>query len=664
VCSNSWGSSRTATTWFSYCQALTNLGITVVASIGNTGSGGSTSTPPGSYPIVIGVGATTSTDDIATFSGRGPAPNSSPWNNNAYWPRTDWNLINPAVAAPGSGVRSFAPGGGFANMDGTSMSCPHAAGACALLLSKKSSLTPVELFNLLADNADHVPQGGSTWPNNNYGWGRLNCKRAIEAVTLGNMPSILLTRTAITGDGNGNGRLDPGENADLITYVRNAADYPATSLTGVLSTSDPYITVNDPNGSYGTIAARDSGNNLGNPYHVTAAGGTPPGHVASFSLVLTCAETTFNKTFSITVGQPVVNPGTIIWGPRQIPSPPAVYGLYGMAYNPHNNRLYATHFRSNRIYVVSSDSMLTSFGTIPAPNNETACTDIKYCAYDNTFWVASNMTKRVYKIDTAGAVRRYFTSPANQYPVGLGWNEATRTLYLTDRRDINTNPNYLYACDTLGNSVQTRIDYPFVSYAGARCLAVDNTNSNPNAPTLINLYTWFNTSAGLDSICVYELRRDAWGVYNRFQLPGAVPPEFNSRGCEYDPRDGNIWISVMQDASNPLYDNSIMKVTGFHQPTAIAEPGPVVGLGDVGVLNCWPNPFRNVFTVAYELKALTNVRVTISDISGREVTCLKQGMAEAGSHQLTWSPRNINNGIYFVNVQAGSSALYQKVVKF
>ena len=665
VCSNSWStSSRTSTAWFSYCQNLRNVGIITVFAIGNTGPSGSTSTPPGSYPVCISAGATTSTDDIASFSGRGPAPNQDPWSTTGYWSRPDWNLINPTVAAPGSNIVSFAPGGGTATMSGTSMSCPHVAGACALLLQKKSSLTHNEIFNLLSDNADHVPQGGGTWPNNNYGWGRLNCLRAINAVTMGNMPNILLSRVAITGDGNGNGRLDPGENADMITYVANSSDYAATSLTGVLTTSDPYITVNDPNGSYGTVAPHDSANNNGDRYHVTAASGCPQGHVAGFTLNLTCAETTFVKTFSLTVGQQIVNPGTLIWGPRQIPSPPAVYGLYGMAYNPHNNRLYATHFRSNRIYVVSSDSLVSSFGTIAAPSNETACTDIKYCAYDNTFWVASNMTKRVYKIDTAGTVKRYFTSPANDYPVGLGWDEATRTLYLTDRRAVNTNPDWLFACDTLGNQVQTRIDYPFVSYAGARCLGVDLTNTNPNAPTLVNLYTWFNTSGGLDSICIYELKHDAWQVFNHFQLPGAVPPEFNSRGCEYDPRDGNIWISVMQDASNPAYDNSIMKVAGFHQPTAIEEPGVVPNPGNVSILHCYPNPFRTSFAISYELTQMTNVRITIHDISGREIAQVAEGRFEAGSHTATWHPASISNGIYFVNVQTGADNLYQKVVKF
>ena len=73
---------------------------------------------PGCISSAIAVGATTDGDSVAAFS------NSSPM-------LESW--------APGVGVQSSVPGGGFAPSDGTSMATPHVAGASALL---KSSLQP------------------------------------------------------------------------------------------------------------------------------------------------------------------------------------------------------------------------------------------------------------------------------------------------------------------------------------------------------------------------------------------------------------------------------------------------------------------------------------------------------------------------------------------
>jgi subtilisin family serine protease len=659
VCSNSWGtSSRTSTVWFSYVQNLRGVGIVVVFSVGNGGPSGSTSYPPGSFPLCISAGATTASDDMASFSSRGPAPNQSPWSDIANWPRTDWNLVNPSVAAPGQGIRSAQPGGLYQNMDGTSMSCPHVAGAAALLLSKRPGLTHNEIFNLLADNADHVPQGGGTWPNQNYGWGRLNCKRALDATGSGTRPNILLSRTAVTG-GNGNGRLDPGETANLITYVRNASAIQATNLSGRLRTSDAYITISDSMTSYGNVAGNDSTNNNADPFVVTAGGGCPQGHVASFTLYLACSETTWTKSFTLTVGQPIINPGTVIWGPRAFTGPPDVAGLYGICYNPVNDRVYVSHIRANVFYMYSSDSLLTALGTIPKPNGETLVTDLKYCAYDNTFWVASNQTKRVYKISATGTVLRYFANPANDYPTGLGWDESARQLYLSDRRALGAQPGYVYVTDTLGSQIR-RMNVPLTANAGPRCLTMERTNSNPNLPTLLMAYTAFNAGGTqVDSVGVYEFNRDNLTILQRF----LIAELYNIRGVEYDPRDANLWVTIMELAAGGPY-NRIIKYSGFHGPTAIEEEGRRPMARDVSSVNCVPNPFRNSFTISFELRNMTRARVSIHDIAGREIAVVADREFEAGIHNVNWHDNGSADGVYFVNVRTANENLYHKVIKF
>jgi bacillopeptidase F len=172
------------------CLNLRNLGIFLVLKGGALSTGEMRT--PGNFPTVIGIGATDSLDDITWYSGRGPAPNQSPWNDPSYWYRSDWNLIKPDIAAPGQNIRSSWPGGGYEIGNGTSWAASHVTGACAILLQKDSTLTPTNLYNLLLDNADQPPQGGP-YPNNEYGWGRLNIYAALNALkiteqTTKNMP--------------------------------------------------------------------------------------------------------------------------------------------------------------------------------------------------------------------------------------------------------------------------------------------------------------------------------------------------------------------------------------------------------------------------------------------------------------------------------------------
>ncbi|RKN31094.1 S8 family serine peptidase [Micromonospora musae] len=106
--------------------ALDAAGIFVAAAAGNTGPWcGSVDDPPAPYPDVLTVGAVDDRDRVAEFSSRGP---------------TRGGAAKPDVVAPGVGVRSAMPGGGYATLDGTSMATPQVAGVVALMWSANPAL--------------------------------------------------------------------------------------------------------------------------------------------------------------------------------------------------------------------------------------------------------------------------------------------------------------------------------------------------------------------------------------------------------------------------------------------------------------------------------------------------------------------------------------------
>ncbi|MGN9918102.1 S8 family serine peptidase [Micromonospora palomenae] len=107
-------------------DALAAAGILVVAAAGNTGPYcGSIADPPAPYPDVLTVGAVDRHRRVTLFSSRGPAPGGA---------------AKPDVLAPGAGVLSAMPGGGYATLDGTSMATPQVAGVVALMWSANPAL--------------------------------------------------------------------------------------------------------------------------------------------------------------------------------------------------------------------------------------------------------------------------------------------------------------------------------------------------------------------------------------------------------------------------------------------------------------------------------------------------------------------------------------------
>jgi len=232
--------------------------------------------------------------------------------------------------------------------------------------------------------------------------------------------------------------------------------------------------------------------------------------------------------------------GQILWGPK---TPPGQVrsGLYGICYNPTNDRIYYVNLYFPVIYMASSDSMVDSLGTIPTPYNDTAFVDIAYCNYDNTFWLISLKTKKVYKINQSGAVLRSFDSPATDYPCGLAWDEAKRTLYISERHQ--SPPQYIYAVDTMGN-VLRKMQHPCNAYLGPRCLAYQPpTYGFPEI--LLNAYTFFTSGQALDSAGVVALDPTDCQVIDFFRYKDSNNRD-NIRGVEYDPRDGSLWITHFQ----------------------------------------------------------------------------------------------------------------------
>jgi subtilisin family serine protease len=177
--SNSWGGGRGNTFYDQVVSGWHAANIIPLFSNGNSGPACNTANSPAdSASGVLGIGSTTSANALSSFSSKGPSI---------------FGGIKPDISAPGSSINAayHTSDTAYAVLSGTSMSCPHAAGAVALLKSHRVNLTYAQIKNLLEAHANKqlTPTGqncggisDNIYPNHSYGAGKVDVLASFNAL--------------------------------------------------------------------------------------------------------------------------------------------------------------------------------------------------------------------------------------------------------------------------------------------------------------------------------------------------------------------------------------------------------------------------------------------------------------------------------------------------
>jgi subtilisin family serine protease len=174
------------------CQLLNQMvdsGMVVVVAIGNDG------------PNNQGIGEVAAADKVITVGNLNIYETINRDDDEVHYtstmgPRRDdgdsdqYDELKPDVVAPGISIAapSFSPlgqnGDGYENFDGSSYSCPHVSGICALMLEANSNLKPRDIKNILHQTAEAMGEPDEPELSDKYnyasGFGSVDAYEAVN----------------------------------------------------------------------------------------------------------------------------------------------------------------------------------------------------------------------------------------------------------------------------------------------------------------------------------------------------------------------------------------------------------------------------------------------------------------------------------------------------
>jgi carboxypeptidase T len=482
-------------------------------------------------------------------------------------------------------------------------------------------------------------------------------------------PQTVITRIAgdylalvdfdLTG-GDGDGEPDAGETLDLTVTVENQALSGAVANARVdLHTDDPYVQLHDASSSLGSIPARSSVDNSGDPFSFTVDASTPDGHGLAVTLVLTGDGFYAEEVLTWMVGEPVIlfaddmESGTGNWVENDghwglttsnfhspshsyTDSPSGNYGNYWDTWIELANPLDLSH---------ASAAELSFWHRVDTEENYDFCyveassdggstwhqVGPKYHGYAN--WQLTELDLSDH-VGTAGFKIR-FRLVTDTYVTSDGWY--VDDVAIAGPPPGNTPPTAPTLLDPPdGGSVPT----------STPTLTVTNASDPDPGDVLTYGFTVYND----------ELRTDpAASVTGVAEGSGAT-----SWTVDVALDAGSYWWDAYADDETergPLMETASFEVDSSGIDDEIAE---------LALYPARPNPFRGATELAFDLPVEGEVTLAIYSVDGRLVRTLAEGRAGPGPVSVTWNGhddagRTVASGLYFARLDAAGETRRTKI---
>lgn len=422
-----------------------------------------------------------------------------------------------------------------------------------------------------------------------------------------------------------NYRMDAGETVKVFIKIVNIGDDAAQNVVGVLRSDDPYITIEDSVGTFGTLNVDQVSITDGDYFVVSVDASCPENYDAEYSVQLSTWQGNYpyitERYFSIPVATPI---STDYTGPD-------AYGYY--AYSNTD-----TLFEQAPVY----DWMeINGIGdNMSVPNNTsdyTRTVDIpfsfKYYGVDynelrisTDGWVAfgsgtqssSSNHSLPYNDNVSAMVAAFWDDLYNKW-----WEEGEIYYY-----DDNANHRFI-------------IEWDRVSHREDQYQPAEETFQI----ILLDPDYYFTTSGDGELIFQYKTvknnRSNTVGIENHTQDVGLL----YLYDKEYDATASTLRSDkAIKFTTEPPFVMVTVDENNGNKPKATY------------LEQNFPNPFRSQTQINYSIPQTATVRLEVYNINGELVKTLQSGQKPAGKYSVVWNGMNssgnhVNSGIYFYRLQ-------------
>lgn len=186
---------------------------------------------------------------------------------------------------------------------------------------------------------------------------------------------------------------------------------------------------------------------------------------------------------------------------------------------------------------------------------------------------------------------------------------------------------------------------------------------------------WFDNSGSLlvidwvlGSVIQFEA---STGVFTKVVISGLQ----NAEGYSFGP-DSNLYIcdwsrnQIMRYTPEGIFMNIFATQGNMQAPNSILfREVKVSGISEVGNLinsfslnQNYPNPFNPKTKIKFEIKKSSDVKITVTDVSGKLVSTLVDQQLNAGTYESEFDGKNFASGVYFYKLETSSGIFVKKMI--